>query len=228
MAKHPQRDYLVQLLKSKSVLKQEIYQNTIAWFSIFKEKLNECLEILSHDINDPRVRLRLDEKSDTEAHLYIGSDVLIFSMHTNVFKLSDNDFASKTSYVKDNEENGFCGVIHIYDFLADSYEFNRPNDLGYLIGRVFINRENHFQLEGKGKVAMLYRDFMHDVITPDIVKDIIFRISIYALEFDLLNPPYNTISQVSVYELQTLSNSSTLKTGKRLGFKFKSSGGITA
>ena len=226
--KNQDKKQLVDLLKSKSVLKQDIYKNTIHWFNVFKQELKQCLALLAQDIDDPRVRLRFVDRGDAEAHLYIGSDVLIFSMHTNVFKFSDNDFATKTSYVKENPNNAFCGVIHIYDFLADSYEFNRPNDLGYLIGRLFINSENHFQLEGKGKVGMLYRDFMHQVLTNEIVKDIIYKIAVYALEFDLLAPPYETINQVSVYELQTLSNSSMLKTGKTLGFKFKSGDGFTA
>ena len=228
MADHSEKKILVDLLKNKSVLKQDIYTNTIHWFNVFKDELKNCLTVLAKEINDPRVRLRFVDRGDAEAHLYIGSDVLIFSMHTNVFKFSENDFATKTSYVKTNSDNAFCGVIHIYDFLADSYEFNRPNDLGYLIGRIFINRENHFQLEGKGKVGMLYRDFMHQILTNDIVQDIIFRVSIYALEFDLLTVPYDTIKEVSVYELQTLSNSSMLKTGKTLGFKFKSGNEFTA
>jgi len=228
MKDHSEKKYLIDLLKSKSVLKQDIYTNTIHWFNVFKEELKNCLAILSQEINDPRVRLRYVDRGEAEAHLYIGSDVLIFSMHTNVFKFSNNDFATKTSYVKSNPDNAFCGIIHIYDFLADSYEFNRSNDLGYLIGRIFINRENHFQLEGKGKVGMLYRDFMHQILTKEIVQDIILRASIYAIEFDLLTPPYDTIKEVSVYELQTLSNSSMLKTGKRLGFKFKSGNDFTA
>ncbi|MBI3134924.1 MAG: hypothetical protein HYZ14_09655 [Bacteroidetes bacterium] len=228
MKNHSEKDYLVKLLRSKSVLKQDIYKKTIEWFAVFKEELQHCIGILSKEIDDPRVRLRFVDRGEAEAHLYIGSDILIFHMHTNVFKFSEFDFATKTSYVKDKPENGFCGVIHIYDFLADSYEYSRLNDTGFLIGRLFINNESHFQLEGKGDIAMLYRDFMHQVLTREIVRDIIYRTAVYALEFDLLNPPYDTINQVSISELQTLSSHSMLKTGKALGFKFKSSGEIKA
>lgn len=91
-------------------------------------------------------------------------------MHSNVFKFSEPDFATKTSYVKDNQDNAFCGVVHIYDFLADSYEYSRLNDTGYLIGRLFINRESHFQLEGKGELGMLYPNFMNQVLSEEIVK----------------------------------------------------------
>lgn len=222
MENHAEKDYLLDLLKSKSVLKQDIYKNTIEWFSVFKEELQTCIGILGKGISDPRVRLRYVDRGDAEAHLYIGSDVLIFHMHSNVFKFSELDFATKTSYIKDSPENGFCGVIHIYDFLADSYEYSRLNDTGYLIGRLFINRESHFQLEGKGELGILYRDFMHQTLTREIVRDVIYRAAVHALEFDLLNPPYETINQVSVSELQTLSSHSLLKTGKALGFRFKS------
>lgn len=228
MADHSEKEYLINLLRSKSVLKQDVYNDTVHWFAQLKEELQHCIMALGKEIDDPRVRLRYVDRGEGEAHLYIGSDILIFHMHTNVFKFSNYDFATKTSYVKDNPENAFCGVIHIYDFLADSYEYGRLNDTGFLIGRLFINRESHFQLEGKGDLGMLYRDFMNPVLTREIVQDIIYRAAVYALEFDLLNPPYDSINQVSVSDLQTLSSNSALKTGKALGFKFKASNDIKA
>lgn len=228
MAEHSRKDYLIQLLKSRSVLKQDIYKNTLNWFAVFKEEVQHCLNLLAKEIDDPRVRLRFVDRGEAEAHLYIGSDILIFHMHSNVFRFSEFDFATKTSYVKENPENAFCGVIHIYDFLADSYEYSRLNDTGLLIGRLFINRDNHFQLEGKGQLGMLYRDFMNSQLTREIIQDIIYHAAIHAIEFDLLNPPYDTINQVSVAELQTLSSHSLLKTGKTLGFKFKSGSDIKA
>ncbi len=221
------KSLLVNLLKQKSTLKQDIYRNTQDWFNVFKETIKNCVGEIEKELEDDRIRLRYSEKGDAEVHLYIGSDVLVFSMHTNVFKFSARDFASKTSYVSHHPENAYCGVINIYDFLADSYEFNRPNDLGYLIGRIFINRENHFLMEGKGQLGFLYRDFMHQVISKEIIQQIVHVSAIHALQFDLLNPPYETVNQVSVYELQTLSKSSELKTGKRLGFKFKSDHNIS-
>ena len=45
-----------------------------------------------------------------------------------------------TSYVKEDKNRSYCGVIHLYNFLADSFKYNRLNDVGYLIGRVFIIR----------------------------------------------------------------------------------------
>lgn len=221
MAGQKERDELVALLNHKSGLKQDVYKNARKWFKVFKEEIHECAEHLKTGITDDRVRLKIEEKGEHEIHLFIGSDVLVFYLHTNIFKFSEADFATKTSYVKENPENAFCGIINVYDFLADSYEYNRPNDLGYLIARIFINREDHFIVEGKGQLGFLYRDFMHQTISKEILMEIIYRVSIYAIDFDLLTPPYQNVQQVSVYDMQTLTQSSQLKTGKRLGFKFQ-------
>lgn len=216
-----QKEHLLNLLRTKSLLKQHVYKNTTKWFKVFKEELASTVSELKKEIKSDTIRLKFEDKGASEAHLFIGSDVLIFHQHTNVFKFSSSDFPTKTSYVQENGANAYCGVINIYDFLADSYEYNRQNDLGYLIGRIFINHEDHFMVEGKGQIGFLYRDFMHQVINKEIIHDIITRMSVHALEFDLLNPPYNRVSEVALYELQALSASSKLKTGKRLGFQFK-------
>lgn len=220
------KNYLVGLLENKSKLKLDVYENTIRWFKIFKEELKNCTEKIREQIKDDRIRLRVVDRGDLEAQLFIGSDVVIFNMHTNVFKLGMNDYAMQTSYVRNNLGNAFCGIINVYNFLADSYEFNRTHDVGYLISRIFINKENHFMVEGKGQMGMLYKDFMHQVLSPQLVKDIILRVGIYAVDFDLYTPPYHHVQKATVQDLNTINRSSKLKTGKRLGFKFESDSDI--
>lgn len=221
------RDYLVNTLEKKTGTKLDVYKSTMAWFKVFKEELSACIDLIKGEIKDDRIRLRYVEKGDAEAQLFIGSDVIVFNMHTNVFQLSPQDYASQTSYVRQNPLNGFCGIIRIYDFLADSYEFNRHHDIGYMIGRIFINRENHFMMEGKGQLGFMYKDFMHQVLTKEVIQDIILRVSIHALDFDLYIPPYGAVKTATVQDLQTLNHSSQLKTGKRLGFKFESDQNIS-
>jgi hypothetical protein len=92
--------YLVNLLNQKTSLKLDIYQNTIQWFNQFKIELNNCVELIKKEVTDDRIRLRVVEVGETETQLFIGSDVLIFSMHTNVFQLDKENYASQTSYVK--------------------------------------------------------------------------------------------------------------------------------
>jgi hypothetical protein len=43
----------------------------------------------------------------------------------------------------------------------------------------------------------------------------------YALEFDLLTPPYDIVSKVSVIQMMEQNSREQMSTGKRLGFKFE-------
>lgn len=214
---------LVNLLKSKSILKQNVYHNNVKWFKVFKEELNDCVAMLSKDLdnNADNIRLKIVDRSDTEVQLYIGSDVLIFQMHTNVFKIANDNYVHQSSYIKKNPDNAYCGIINIYNFLADSYQFNRSNDYGYLISRIFVNREDHFFIEGKGELEFMYKDFLNQVLNKEVIIDVIMKVATFAVDFDLITPPYNKVSVVSVNEMQTISSNSKLKTGKRLGFKFQ-------
>jgi hypothetical protein len=226
MSKEEGKKALIELLKSKSGHKQEVFKNVKEQFGIFKKELAACVDVLKKELKNDKIRLKYTDKGDSEAHLAIGSDILVFHMHSNVFKLPPTDFATQTSYVMNNPKNAYCGVINVYDFLADSYEYNRHHDIGYMICRIFINSENHFKVEGKGQLGFIYQNFMNQVLSDDVIEEIILRISIYSLEFDLLTPPYQMVSKVSVGELQTLSSNSKLKTGKRLGFQFQSDSDI--
>ena len=44
----------------------------------------------------------------------------------------------------------------------------------------------------------------------------------YAVDFDLLVPPYDTVKVVTVDQLNTKIENSKMQTGKRLGYKFNS------
>ena len=44
---------------------------------------------------------------------------------------------------------------------------------------------------------------------------------LYTINFDLLTPPYDSVKEVSVYEMQTTLDNMKIKTGKRLGFRFQ-------
>lgn len=216
------RKILTGLLENKTAAKLDTYGKTIEWFKVLKEEIKHTLAEISEQIADKRIRLRFVDRGDTEAQLFIGSDVIVFNMHSNIFQLSPGDYNSQTSYVRQNPMTAYCGIIRIYNFLADSYEYNRLHDMGYLIGRIFINQEDHFMMEGKGQIGFMYRDFMHQMMSREVLQDIIIRICIHALNFDLYTPPYQAVQQTTVNDLNTITQSSKMKTGKRLGFKFES------
>jgi hypothetical protein len=94
--------------------------------------------------------------------------------------------------------------------------------LGYLIGRLFINRESHYFVEGKRQMGFLYNNFGQAILDKESLRKIIETSILYSLEFDLLVPPYDMVKIASVAQMNTKIESSKLQTGKRLGFKFNS------
>lgn len=217
------QDLIFKVIKEKSVLKQDVFHNIQLNFKILKNVLKEVGDDLRDRMKavDDRVVIEYRDVDDYEAHLRVGGDILIFHMHTNVFKFDDNHSLWRTSYFKENVNRGYCGVINIYNFLADSYKYNRVNDLGYMIARIFINNENHFMVQGKRQLGFLYNDIINSIIDKEQMKAVIQSAILYSLDFDLYVPPYDEVKQVSVYEMQRLSEGLRMKTGKRLGFRFQ-------
>ena len=86
---------------------------------------------------DERVRLEYRDRGKFEAQLQVANDILIFQMHTDVFEFDANHLIWQNPYVQSDRENSYCGLINIYNFLSDSFKFNRNADEGFLIGRIF-------------------------------------------------------------------------------------------
>ena len=218
------QELMFNLVKEKSVLKQDVFNNIILNFKVLKQVLKEVCDDLSARIAqvDERVIIEYKETGEFEAKVRVAGDLLIFQMHTNVFKFDRENSLWKTAYLSENDNRGYCGIINIYNFLNDSFKYNRYNDLGYLVGRIFINHENHFMVEGKRQLGFLYNDFINHVLDKDKLKSIIQSAIIYCLDFDLLVPNYDIIKEVSVREINQRIDDSRIKTGKRLGFVFNS------
>jgi len=143
-------------------------------------------------------------------------------MHSNVFEIPNSHSIQKTKYVKEDSLRSFCGVINIYNFLSDSFKYNRLNDEGYLIARVFINKEKHFFVEGDKQLGFLFNDFVNQQINTDEIEKIINEAMLYALHFDLQTPNFNEVKAVSVHEILDMNSNQKLKTAKRMGYKFSS------
>lgn len=217
------QELIFNTVKDKSVLKQDVFNNIILNFKILKQVLKEIGDDLSARMEsvDERVIVEYKDTGEFEAQLRVAGDVLVFHMHTNVFKFDSQNSLWNTSYFKENGSRGYCGLINIYNFLNDSIKYNRVNDSGYMIGRLFVNAENHFMVEGKRQMGFLYNDIINSIIDKDKMKAIIQSAVLYTLDFDLFIPPYDKVKEVSVFEIQQLSDKLKLKTAKRLGFQFK-------
>lgn len=204
-------------------MKQDVFQNTRDIFNELKASVKKIAKELRKEIKciDERIIIEYREKGDHEAELKFAGDVLIFYMHTNVFGFDPSHHVHKTSYVQKDNLRSYCGMITVHNFLTDSFKYNRVNDVGYLIARIFINREKHFFVEGKRQLGFLYNDFVNAVIDKGSILSIIESTILYTLEFDLLTPPYNDVKEVSVKELLEATQNMMFKTGKRMGFTFE-------
>lgn len=215
-----QKETILKLLAEKSVMKQNVYANTIKVFDQMRNVSKHITDDFAKQIRsvDNRVTLGYKEFNQQSFQLKVAGDMLQFDMHTNVFEFERSHPIYKSSYIKQNDLNSYCGIISVYNFLSDSFKFNRLNDVGFLIARIFVNRENRFFIETKTSLNNRYGNYSEEGITDDNLKDIIQELMIFAVSFDLFIPPYDAVKQVSVMEIQEKASSAVLKTGKRLGY----------
>ena len=223
MDKSPMRERILATIINKSTLKQHIFDNTFTTFNELKDVLFEIASELDDDLDgklDKRVRIEYRDRGKFEAQLQIASDLLIFQMHTDIFEFDSNHIIWQNEYVQAERDNSYCGVINIYNFLSDSFKFNRNADEGYLIGRIFINREKCFFVEGKRQTLVRPMAFGQNKITREALVAIMESAINYAINFDLLMPPYEENKRVTVDQFNTKMDNSKFVTGKRLGYDF--------
>ncbi len=220
------RDLIVQAMLAKSAMKQDVFKATTDLFLQLKEVLKEIADDLEGAVTtkDQRLAVSFTDRGALACEIRVAGDTLIFSMHTNVFRLDQSHSLWKGSYLAEDEMRGFFGVINIYNFLSDSFKYNRERDLGYLVARLFLNKEQHFIVQGKRQMGFLYNDLSGNVMDAIRLKEVLYSLINYVLEFDLLAPPYDQVQQVTVSEMNELNANMQISTGKRLGFRFQADG----
>ena len=216
------------VLKSKGNTKQEVYLKTEETFGTFKKALEHAADKLCADCKNDKFTVKYKENGKFEAEIKFAGDVLIFNMHTNVFGFPAEHAVSTSEYVKEDPARQYCGMIEVYNFLADSFKYSRFNDVGYMLARIFINKDGHFFVEGEEQLGFLYKEFDTMVITEDFIKLIIEQAMAYSIEFDLWIPPYQQVKELTVGTKIQQTGTLTHKTGKRLGFAFESDGEFKA
>jgi len=214
---------LFEAIVKKASLKQHVYYNTYDTFNRFKKAIKKLVKDYQEiEFQGERyIPFEYKNRGEFEIELKFGGDILIFMMHTNVFEFPRTHDIMKMPYITEEMDRSYCGIINIYNFLGDSFKYKRINDIGYLIGRVFINKDNHYFIEGKREIGLLYRSFDVAVMNDESANKIIQSAITYTLNFDLLTPPYEQVKVLSVYEIQTTLDNMKIRTGKRLGFKFQ-------
>ena len=124
---------LCNLLINKGELKQNIFQETLNSMLMFKEAAKEFDEFYrdKYEEEHEKVTVHYTNRNQYEFQLKFAGDILVFLMHTNIFEFSRDHEVMRTPYIKEDKDRSYCGVIQIFNFLADSFKYNRVNDLGY-------------------------------------------------------------------------------------------------
>ncbi len=216
------REKILETIVRKSTLKQSVFDNTFSTFNELKDTLFEMASEMDDQLDgrlDRRVRIEYRDRGKFEAQLQVASDLLIFQMHTDVFEFDANHIIWQNAYVQSDTANSYCGVINVYNFLSDSFKYNRNADEGYLIGRIFINREKCFWVEGKRQTIARPMAFGQRRIDREALIEIVEAAVNYAINFDLLTPPYEN-KRVTVDQFNTKLDNSKFVTGKRISYDF--------
>lgn len=212
---------ILKLLKEKSATKQLIYRNTKEVFDdlvvSLKSKEKSLTSLLKNEVEN--VELEFKSNGLFDVQLKFAGDTLLFHMHSNIFDFPPTHEIFKSKYINLDKTRSFCGVINIYNFLSDSLKYNRLNDEGVLIGRIFINKEKKFFVEGDEDLGSLFKEFSKKEINSESIEEIINACMIFTLNFDLCSPNFNDVRLVSVHHLLTMSMNQKIKTSKRLGYQ---------
>ena len=210
---------ILDLLNKKSSLKQEIFKITKDIFADLQEILKEKAIKLDDGITDKNVSVSYEESGDFDAKLKFSGDTLLFNMHSNIFNFDQAHQVHQTTYVKENNFRSFCGVINIYNFLSDSLKYNRLNDTGLLIARLFINKDAHYFVEGDSKITSVFKNIFKEKLNKERLQDIVNVVMKYSLDFDLIAPNINDVKVVSVNQILDVNNKHLIKTSKKMGYK---------
>lgn len=220
------KDAIISYLRSKSVVKQQVFEQTKMVFKDLKLILEDLQKEFNNDLLSDlpdSIKLKYRERGPFEVELKVAGDLLIFSMHSNIFQFDRNHPIWTTDEVKQNSGNSFSGVIRTYNFLSDSFKYNRTQDLGYLVSRLFINQKGCFMIEGKRQNDNdKSNGFSANPIGYSDLRAIVLNSIFYTLQFELLVPPYDQVKIASVEQMHDKITHSKMKTGKRVGFKFNS------
>ncbi|GAA4011421.1 hypothetical protein GCM10022408_24830 [Hymenobacter fastidiosus] len=206
-------------LKQKSIAKQAIFRNTGAAFDLLRKVSQELVVELSRKLSpvDSSVLVEYRPVNDMEFHIKFSGDLLVFVMHSNIVTFPDDYGPMGSKYVEADFRRRFFGHVMAYNFMADSIKYQRLNDPGYLVGRLLINIENHYFLEGVQQLELPDNDMADNLLTPDMLRLFVESAMIAAVNNDLIAPPMQDIRKISVK--QKLENQQVSR-GSKVGFSF--------
>ncbi len=217
---HPDpTENIVEILLNKSTVKQKTYRNVCTAFKQMEEEARLMVDVISAKTTerDQDIKLSVESVNAQEFHIRVAGDLLVFILHTNIITLPEDYDYNKSNYVADQPLRKYLGQINVYNFMADSFEFNRLNDPGYLLARLLINSENHFIVEGDRQVGFMFESASVKPLEK-VDLDILIKLIIsQAADNDLVVPPFPKIRSISVRE--KLEKTQSLGAGNKIGFQ---------
>lgn len=214
-------EYLKSRLNSKAHLKQNIWKNSIVFFNGLKIEAEKLVaELQEQTKDDDTIMIEIRHVSAFEFHIYCGSDLVVFALQTNIVTFDSSHHLMQNKYIQQGEEFAFFGQIMIYDFMADSLRYNRMEDTGYLLGRVLINNENHFMIEGVRALFYLFEGIDKVVGSEENYSLLIKKSLAIAVDSDLLAPDFSQVQFVTLGV--RMKRDKELGHGKKIGFQMGS------
>ena len=212
-------DQIFEKLKTKACVKQNAFRTVQETFKSLKAEAEDISAELAKRIAkiDKSIEVKLIKKNDYEFQLKAGSDILIFTLATNVVTFNEEYEVMKSDYVKEKEERKYFGQIMVYNFLADTIKYNRLNDPGYLIARLIVNSERHFFVEGTQQLNFLFTDIVNNVISNDWLRLLVEKCVFTAIDMDLIGSSYPEIQNTNLME--KMKNEKPMGNGQKVGFQ---------
>jgi len=210
-------ELILQTLATKSSNKQLVHRRVLAAFA----ELRLVVQAVAVELNsqmvgiDRSVVVEFVDRGEFEFEIRFSGDSLVFQVHTNAFHLPEEHAILETPYVQANPNRAYYGLIHVYNFLSDSFKMRRMNDVGTLVSRFFVNGEGHHFVEGVGPLNLPLKE---SAVSPEDLRAWLYRLMVTAMDFDLQAAPFAAIQEVSVLALEGIREELRQRTGKRLGF----------
>ncbi len=220
---------IVEALSGKANIKAGVYDKTLDVFNELKELLAEISNDLDEALDEikrergialsKRIKLEYRDRGKLEAELRFADDVLVFSMSPDIYRFDKQHPVWKNPYASEDIFNTYCGVINVHNFLYETVKLGRDCDPGYLIARLFVNREQTFFVEGKAQPRNDISFFGKVQLDKKELRDFVESAILYAIEFDLLVPPFEKVKTITLGDKD--SEDYRIETGKRNGFDYR-------
>ncbi|MEQ8925344.1 MAG: hypothetical protein RLO81_05990 [Fulvivirga sp.] len=211
--------HIARLIETKSAVKQQTFRNLCQNFKTLEKEAKKVVSKINAELTskDKDVTLAVTRINDREFHVKVAGDLLVFLMHTNIIILDSAHGYNKSPFVEENAMRKYLGQINIYNFMADSFKYNRLNDPGYLIARLFCNYENHFLVEGERQLSFMYEKVSEKPISNTDLNIIAQLVMSQSIDNDLVTAPFPDIRVISLH--QKIEKTQALGGGYKIGFQ---------